>query len=125
MGAALLKNFESYLGENWTPEVEQAWTDAYEKIANIMLEGAEHCESTFGRRISFSRVINRWLLKRLYRKLRQLPLRKIHLSPVINQLILKRLYQTLRQLPLYKMHLSPVINSSQNKRFLLLPLVLG
>ena len=59
MGAALLKNFESYLGENWTPEVEQAWTDAYDKIANIMLEGAEHCESTFGRRIRFSRVINR------------------------------------------------------------------
>jgi hemoglobin-like flavoprotein len=42
VGATLLKTFESYLGADWTPEVKQAWTDAYEAIASIMLEGAKH-----------------------------------------------------------------------------------
>ena len=40
VGGSLLKTFESYLGEDWTLEVKQAWTDAYEAIASIMLEGA-------------------------------------------------------------------------------------
>lgn len=44
VGAELLKTFESYLGEEWTPEVKQAWTDAYGTIANIMLDGANHVE---------------------------------------------------------------------------------
>ncbi len=44
MGAELLKTFESYLGADWTPEVKQAWTDAYGTIANIMLDGANHVE---------------------------------------------------------------------------------
>jgi hemoglobin-like flavoprotein len=35
VGAELLKTFEAYLGEDWTPEVKQAWTDAYGAIANI------------------------------------------------------------------------------------------
>lgn len=44
VGAELLKTFEAYLGEEWTPEVKQAWTDAYGTIANIMLAGANHVE---------------------------------------------------------------------------------
>lgn len=44
VGAELLKTFEAYLGEEWTPEVKQAWTDAYGTIANIMLDGANHAE---------------------------------------------------------------------------------
>lgn len=40
VGAALLKTFESYLGTDWTPEVKQAWTDAYGVLVNLMLEGA-------------------------------------------------------------------------------------
>ncbi|MBW4636863.1 MAG: hypothetical protein KME05_01270 [Gloeocapsa sp. UFS-A4-WI-NPMV-4B04] len=44
VGAELLKTFEAYLGEEWTPEVKQAWTDAYGAIANIMLDGANHVE---------------------------------------------------------------------------------
>lgn len=36
-----LKTFESYLGADWTPEVKQAWTDAYAAIVNMMLEGAD------------------------------------------------------------------------------------
>lgn len=37
----LLKTFESYLGEEWTPEVEAAWTNALDAIAQLMLEGAK------------------------------------------------------------------------------------
>jgi len=44
VGAALLKTFESYLGTDWTPEVKQAWIDAYGVIVDIMLEGANHAE---------------------------------------------------------------------------------
>jgi len=44
VGAALLKTFESYLGADWTPEVKQAWTDAYGVLADMMLEGAEVAE---------------------------------------------------------------------------------
>lgn len=44
VGAALLKTFESYLGTDWTPEVKQAWTDAYGAIVNLMLEGAKSAE---------------------------------------------------------------------------------
>ena len=44
VGAALLKTFESYLGSDWTPEVKQAWTDAYGAIVNLMLEGANSAE---------------------------------------------------------------------------------
>ncbi|GAC1465092.1 MAG: hypothetical protein NVS2B14_08730 [Chamaesiphon sp.] len=42
VGGAILKTFESYLGPDWTPEVEQAWKDAYQAIASLMLEGAEY-----------------------------------------------------------------------------------
>ena len=44
VGAALLKTFESYLGQDWTPEVKQAWIDAYGTIVDIMLEGAKYPE---------------------------------------------------------------------------------
>ncbi|MBE9190598.1 hypothetical protein IQ230_09540 [Gloeocapsopsis crepidinum LEGE 06123] len=44
VGAALLKTFESYLGTDWTPEVKQAWADAYGVLAEMMLEGAEATE---------------------------------------------------------------------------------
>lgn len=41
IGAALLQTFEQYLKEDWTEDVQQAWTDTFEAIAQIMLEGAE------------------------------------------------------------------------------------
>lgn len=44
VGAALLKTFQSYLGTDWTPEVKQAWTDAYGVLVNLMLEGAKYPE---------------------------------------------------------------------------------
>lgn len=44
VGAALLKTFESYLGTDWTPNVKQAWTDAYGAIVDMMLAGAKPAE---------------------------------------------------------------------------------
>ncbi len=44
VGGSLLKTFESYLGAEWTPEVRQAWVDAYAAIAALMLEGAHYPE---------------------------------------------------------------------------------
>jgi hemoglobin-like flavoprotein len=40
VGAAMLKTLKFYLGAEWTPEVEQAWSDAYSAIASTMLQGA-------------------------------------------------------------------------------------
>jgi hemoglobin-like flavoprotein len=46
VGDALLKTLKSYLAENWTDEVEQAWNDAYQEIAALMIEGAQEYEAT-------------------------------------------------------------------------------
>lgn len=40
VGAALLAALETVAGEGWSPEVEQAWGDAYAAISEIMLAGA-------------------------------------------------------------------------------------
>jgi nitric oxide dioxygenase len=40
VGAALLDTFAIYLGEAWTPEVKEAWVEAYGAISSLMLEGA-------------------------------------------------------------------------------------
>ncbi|WP_019504679.1 globin family protein [Pleurocapsa sp. PCC 7319] len=45
VGGALLTTFQQYLGEKWTPEVKQAWTDAYGAITEIMLDGADYSEA--------------------------------------------------------------------------------
>jgi hemoglobin-like flavoprotein len=45
VGSTLLKTFEEYLGSDWTPEVKQAWSDAYGAITEIMLEGAKETEA--------------------------------------------------------------------------------
>lgn len=42
VGQALLGAFEEFLGEDWTPEVADAWKQAYRAISDIMLEGADH-----------------------------------------------------------------------------------
>jgi hemoglobin-like flavoprotein len=39
VGNSLLKSLESFLGENWTDEVKQAWSEAYTAIAQLMLQG--------------------------------------------------------------------------------------
>jgi nitric oxide dioxygenase len=40
VGNALLTTFEQYLGDLWTPEVKQAWIDAYDAITKLALNGA-------------------------------------------------------------------------------------
>jgi nitric oxide dioxygenase len=42
VGNALLTTFEQYLGDKWTPQVKQAWVDAYGAITEIMLDGADY-----------------------------------------------------------------------------------
>jgi nitric oxide dioxygenase len=42
VGNALLTTFEQYLKSEWTPEVKQAWVDAYGVITDIMLNGADY-----------------------------------------------------------------------------------
>lgn len=44
VGNSLLKTFEQYLAEAWTPETKQAWVDAYGVITELMLEGAEDAD---------------------------------------------------------------------------------
>ena len=45
VGGALLATFEQYLQDKWTPEVKQAWIDAYDAISKIMLDGADYSEA--------------------------------------------------------------------------------
>ena len=45
VGGALLTTFEQYLKEQWTPEVKQAWVDAYGAISQIMLDGADYSQA--------------------------------------------------------------------------------
>ncbi len=40
VGAALLWTLETGLGDDWSEEAETAWTNAYQLLANVMLEGA-------------------------------------------------------------------------------------
>lgn len=40
--ATLLKTFAQYMKEEWTPELQASWLQAFEEISRLMLEGAEH-----------------------------------------------------------------------------------
>jgi hemoglobin-like flavoprotein len=42
VGSSLLKTLAGIAGDAWTPEVKQAWVDAYTVITSIMLEGADY-----------------------------------------------------------------------------------
>jgi len=42
VGNSLLKTFEQYLGNDWTPETKEAWIEAYGLITHVMLEGADY-----------------------------------------------------------------------------------
>lgn len=39
VGESLLATFASAAGDDWTPELEQAWTEAYQALAGLMLAG--------------------------------------------------------------------------------------
>jgi hemoglobin-like flavoprotein len=40
VGAVLLETFADFLGDDWTPEYQDAWVAAYEAVCSLMLEGA-------------------------------------------------------------------------------------
>ena len=42
VGSVLLKSMATSLKDQWTPEYEAAWTDAYGAITEIMLEGTDY-----------------------------------------------------------------------------------
>lgn len=42
VGNSLLKTLAGLAGDAWTPEVKQAWVDAYTVITTVMLEGADY-----------------------------------------------------------------------------------
>ena len=44
VGSSLLTTFEQYLKSDWTPEVKQAWVDAYGAITELMLDGADYSQ---------------------------------------------------------------------------------
>ncbi len=48
VGENLLAVLGEFAGSAWTPQVKQAWTDAYGAIKTIMLAGAERAQSTQG-----------------------------------------------------------------------------
>ncbi|MEM8638023.1 MAG: mechanosensitive ion channel domain-containing protein [Cyanobacteria bacterium P01_G01_bin.54] len=41
VGDALLATFPKYIPDDWHPEVEKAWTDTFQAVMQIMLEGAD------------------------------------------------------------------------------------
>ena len=41
VGEVLLDTFADCFGPDWTPELKQAWTDAYAAITQLMLAGAD------------------------------------------------------------------------------------
>ena len=45
VGNALLITLAAFAGEAWTPEVKQAWVEAYTAITALMLAGADYPES--------------------------------------------------------------------------------
>ena len=45
VGQALLQALQEHLGDDWTPEVAQAWLEAYKLISDMMLEGTRHTVS--------------------------------------------------------------------------------
>jgi hemoglobin-like flavoprotein len=39
VGAILLDTFAAFLGERWTPELRDAWAEAYQAVCSLMLAG--------------------------------------------------------------------------------------
>jgi len=46
MRVALLKVLEEFLGEEWTPEMQLAWSLALFDVSQIMLQGANSTKQT-------------------------------------------------------------------------------
>lgn len=46
VGNALLKALSICLGNAWTPKIEQAWSEAYTAVTELMLSGADYPNSS-------------------------------------------------------------------------------
>jgi hemoglobin-like flavoprotein len=46
IGDALLQSLDRHLGEDWTPDVQETWTLAYQMIADTMAAGAREATTT-------------------------------------------------------------------------------
>ncbi|PZD73073.1 Bacterial hemoglobin [Acaryochloris thomasi RCC1774] len=53
VGQALFETFAAYLGSDWTPATMDAWQEAYEAIATIMLEGAQNPQAHLEPELTF------------------------------------------------------------------------
>ena len=53
VGHALLNTMAEYLGDSWTPELADAWLNAYEAIANTMLDGTINPEQHLEPELTF------------------------------------------------------------------------
>ena len=45
VGQVLISSMAHVAGEAWTPEYEQAWTEAFAIVADVMLQGAQSVEA--------------------------------------------------------------------------------
>ena len=45
VGEVLIASMAQVAGEAWTPEYQQAWTEAFAVVAGVMLEGAESVDA--------------------------------------------------------------------------------
>ena len=53
VGQALIETFADYLNDDWTPEVATAYMEAYDAIAQTMLEGAQNPEDYLEPELTF------------------------------------------------------------------------
>ena len=53
VGQALVETFAEYLGSEWNLKTEQAWLNAYNFIAGVMLEGAKNPSAYLGGELTF------------------------------------------------------------------------
>lgn len=53
MGQALIETLAKYLGSEWNLATKQAWLDAYNLIAEVMLEGAKNPTAYLGGELTF------------------------------------------------------------------------
>lgn len=65
LGEVLIETLAEYLGSHWTVEAEQVWTEAYEIIADIMLDGTKKEYLNNSRNRQKANVAVRSILKQL------------------------------------------------------------
>ena len=53
VGQALIETFAEYLGNDWNQHMRQAWLDAYNLIATVMLEGSQNPSAYLGGELTF------------------------------------------------------------------------